>query len=136
MIINIIITSQVYMNGKKVGNVLSKHHKKAVMACKPNRQYKVQMVALTKEKMFGESPMSNMLVINTSADGTRPLVNDFYSEENPQEDDDMFVRIVKVTDTSVQLDWSRYDEPEGMAYYRVAWSSTAQPTVSKEVASI
>ena len=45
------------------------------------------------------------------------------------------IRIARVTDTTIQLDWYRYVELEGMAYYRVVWSSTAQPMVSNDTLS-
>ena len=46
-----------------------------------------------------------------------------------QGDNELNIKIVRVTDSSVHLDWSHYVELEGMMYYRVVWSSVAQPAV-------
>ena len=45
-------------------------------------------------------------------------------------DSDLIVRIVKLTDCTIHLDWVPYSEPEGLLYYKVTWSSVAQPNVS------
>ena len=56
---------QVYLNQKKVGNILSVHHRKAVIPCKPNKEYKVALVALSSDPRFESSGFSNTVVINT-----------------------------------------------------------------------
>ena len=45
-------------------------------------------------------------------------------------DSDLIVRIVRLTDSTIHLDWVPYSEPEGLLYYKVTWSSVAQPSVS------
>ena len=44
-------------------------------------------------------------------------------------DSDLLVRVVKLTDSTIHLDWVPYSEPEGLLYYKVTWSSVAQPSV-------
>ena len=51
--------------------------------------------------------------------------------DEPEEDiEGIPVKVVKVTDTTIQLDWVTFVEPEGVVYYRVTWSSVAQPMVN------
>ncbi len=47
-----------------------------------------------------------------------------------ESESDLIVRIVKLTDSTIHLDWVPYSEPDGLVYYKVTWSSTAQPAVS------
>ena len=60
---------QVYLNGKKAGSSLSHTHRKAVIPCKPKRTYKVNLVALSGDPQYDDSPFSNTLVITTAGDG-------------------------------------------------------------------
>lgn len=47
-----------------------------------------------------------------------------------REDQDMIpVKVIAVTETSIQLDWSNFLETEGVAGYKIQWSSVAQPAV-------
>ena len=80
---------QVFLNGKKVGSELSKHHRKAVVPCKPNRDYTINLMALTNHEVFGNSDLSNTLHVNTSGNQSpQPVI---YADNEEEEDDDMGV---------------------------------------------
>ena len=121
---------QVYLNGKKVGNQLSCSHRKAVIPCKPKRCYKVNLVAISTDPNYPDSPMSNTLMITPGSEGVRYIEGSPSMEADVAEDNsELSVRVVKVTDTSVQLDWVTYNEVDEVVYYKVTWSSVAQPAV-------
>nr|XP_034305803.1 uncharacterized protein LOC105321045 isoform X1 [Crassostrea gigas] len=115
---------QVYLNDKKVGNELSNSHRKAVIPCRPNKNYKVQLVALSDNSFYSDSAFSNTLLVSTSPHSPRLLSG----EDMVREDQDMIpVKVIAVTETSIQLDWSNFLETEGVAGYKIQWSSVAQP---------
>lgn len=171
---------QVYLNQKKVGNILSVHHRKAVIPCKPQKEYKVALIALSSDPRFESSGYSNTLVVSTGKHdhvllqiesdrinilctesdrinillfprfvynyackivykettyfcfaGTRGHIHSLNDDDLVgQDDNELIVKVIRVTDGSVHLDWSPYIEMDGMMYYRVVWSSVAQPAVS------
>ncbi|XP_048739977.2 uncharacterized protein LOC125654190 isoform X5 [Ostrea edulis] len=115
---------QVYLNDKKVGNELSNSHRKAVIPCRPNKNYKVQLVALSDNSFYSDSSFSNSLLVSTSPHSPRLLSG----EDMVREDQDMIpVKVIAVTETSIQLDWTNFLETEGVAGYKIQWSSVAQP---------
>ena len=63
-----------YLNGKKAGSALSVSHRKAVIPCKPKRSYKVNLVALSADPQYPDSPMSNTLLITTAGDHTEATI--------------------------------------------------------------
>ena len=62
------MSPQVYLNGKKVGNMLSHAHRKAVIPCKPKRTYKVNLVAISADPNYRDAMTSNTLMITAGAD--------------------------------------------------------------------
>ena len=102
------------------------------------RSYKVNLVALTGDPNFPDTQPSNTLLITTgNEDGTRYLDSTAsgiiqeppMEESHDQDDSDMRVRITKITENTVHLDWVTFSEPEGMLYYKVTWSSLVDPEV-------
>ena len=96
------------------------------------RSYRVSLVALSIDRSYDDSTYSNTLLVATQgsegvqfedAVGTVPA-------DGHEDDTDLKVKVVVVTENSIQLDWVMYDEPPGIVYYRVTWSSIAQPNVS------
>ena len=67
----------------------------------------------------------------TDTVGTIPEVS-----QMEEDDTDLKVKVVLVTENTIQLDWVMYEEPHGVVYYRVTWSSIAQPSVSMIVYSL
>ncbi|XP_052779768.1 uncharacterized protein LOC128217013 isoform X4 [Mya arenaria] len=114
---------QVYLNDKKAGNELSSTHRKAVIPCRPNRFYKVNLVALSANPEYSDSGKSNTLSINTSLHSPREGEEDMTFAD----DLDIPVKVTKVTETSISLDWSHFLETEEVGCYKIQWSSVAQP---------
>ena len=100
------------------------------------RQYKVTLVALSADESVKDSPQSNMLLINTSGtaiEASSIHVTDHVAtqiREYEGDGDDLPVRVTRVTDTSIHVDWGHYTEVEGLTHYKVVWSSVAHPAVS------
>jgi hypothetical protein len=120
------------MNDKKVGNMLSHIHHKAVIPCRPNRNYSISMKAISGNNDIADSAMSNKLYISTHDHG-RTIENGSVQLEdwNSVEDDrELMVKVTKVSDSSIHLDWSTYMVIEGCTGFKVQWSSVAQPAVS------
>lgn len=91
-----------------------------------HRNYKVQLVALSDNSFYSDSAFSNTLLVSTSPHSPRLLSG----EDMVREDQDMIpVKVIAVTETSIQLDWSNFLETEGVAGYKIQWSSVAQPAV-------
>ncbi|XP_055882729.1 uncharacterized protein LOC106055997 isoform X2 [Biomphalaria glabrata] len=112
---------QVLLNDIKAGSELTPRQTKATIPCKPKKTYRVNVIALSDNSLYGDSPKSNTLVINSSGQaGT--------SYEMTQSDDyGIPVKVVKVLENSIHLDWSNFVEKEELAYYTIQWSSVAQP---------
>ncbi|ELT90741.1 hypothetical protein CAPTEDRAFT_219540 [Capitella teleta] len=120
---------QIYLNGKKVGNSLNSHHRKAVVPCKAKRHYKVNLRALSANERYPDSDLSNSLQVST---GNHPLHMNFIGNEEDltaygDDESELVLKIVRITEAAIHLDWSQYTEIPGMTYYRVVWSSVAQP---------
>ncbi|XP_063446523.1 uncharacterized protein LOC134726026 isoform X8 [Mytilus trossulus] len=116
---------QVYLNDKKAGNELNHSHRKAVIPCKPNRNYRVQLIALSTNPEYSDSPKSNALFISTNINSPGPTRgNDDWKMDDDQ---DIPVTVTNITDSSIHLDWSNFLEIDGITGYKIQWSSVAQP---------
>ncbi|XP_075243287.1 uncharacterized protein LOC142337714 isoform X2 [Convolutriloba macropyga] len=62
---NSIAGYQVYLDGKRAGNVLNKSCFKALIPYKPNRKYEVQVVALSSNSEFRDSDFSDVILVST-----------------------------------------------------------------------
>ena len=99
------------------------------------RQYKVTLVALSADSNFEDSQPSNALLVHSAGatvEASTVHVTDQMASrirEYEGDDDDLPVRVVKVTDTSVHLDWSAFVEEGSVTHYRVVWNSVAHPAV-------
>ncbi|XP_064633270.1 uncharacterized protein LOC135491376 [Lineus longissimus] len=119
---------QVYMNDKKVGNMLSHIHHKAVIPCRPNRNYSISMKAISGTPDIADSAMSNKLFISTHEHGRTENGSVQLEDWNSVEDErELMVKVTKVTDSAIHLDWSTYMVIEGCTGFKVQWSSVAQP---------
>ena len=120
---------QVFINGKQVGSQLASHHHKAVVPSKPGRSYEVTLVAVTSE--WGNSAPSNVLYIETPG-ATATEEDSSHTEEKDEEEQldevSILLKVVKITDTSIHLDWTSHYSQD-IIYYRVNWSSATQPLV-------
>ena len=93
-----------------------------------HRNYRVQLVALSANPEYSDSPKSNALFISTSiqSPGQTEAMNEWISED----DQDIPVKVTQITDSSIHLDWSNFLEIDGISSYKIQWSSVAQPAVS------
>ncbi|XP_025107507.1 uncharacterized protein LOC112572161 isoform X5 [Pomacea canaliculata] len=115
---------QVYMNDKKIGNELSSAHRKAVIPCRMNKTYRINLVALSATADFDDSAKSNTLVISNSK-GPGSITLD---EHTSAGDDELPLKVTGMTESGIHLDWSSYIENTDVAFYKIQWSSVAQPT--------
>ncbi|CAD5112727.1 DgyrCDS1945 [Dimorphilus gyrociliatus] len=122
-----IVNYLLYLNGKKVGRELEARHRKATIPCSISKSYKVQLQAVTANPDIGASDLSNVLEIIPShgkvIPGHAPVVAEDEDEVN---EDYIPLIVVKVTDSTIHLDWSRYLEPS-FSHYKLTWSSVANP---------
>ncbi len=98
----------------------------------------MNLIALSGDPNVGNSALSNTLIITTgNTDGLRyaagisqvgPPMEDY--EQTMDDDSDLLVKVTKVSDSTINLDWVTYSEPEGMLFYKVTWSSIVQKDVS------
>lgn len=92
------------------------------------RYYKVNLVALSANPEYSDSGKSNTLSINTSLNS--PREGEALDEMTYADDHDIPVKVTKVTETSIHLDWGNFLETDGVGCYKIQWSSVAQPAVS------
>ncbi|XP_067685414.1 uncharacterized protein [Haliotis asinina] len=120
---------QVYLNDKKAGNELSSSHRKAVIPCRPNRTYKISLVALSSNPEYMDSPKSNSLLVNTSSSSPRPGESSLTLEDwsSTADDHEVPLKVSRISENSIHLDWSTFLETEGIGFYKIQWSSVAQP---------
>ncbi|XP_046358181.2 uncharacterized protein LOC124136325 [Haliotis rufescens] len=120
---------QVYLNDKKAGNELSSSHRKAVIPCRPNRTYKINLVALSSNPEYMDSPKSNGLLVNTSSSSPRPGESSLSLEDwsSTADDHEISLKVTRISENSIHLDWSTFLETEGVTFYKIQWSSVAQP---------
>lgn len=95
------------------------------------RYYKVNLVALSGNPEYSDSGKSNTLSINTSLHS--PGEGEALDEMTYTDDHDIPVKVTKVTETSIHLDWTNFLETEGIGCYKIQWSSVAQPAVSLRI---
>ena len=102
--------------------------------------------AMSGDERFDDSPMSNTLTINDSAlDGasnnTGVLGGSMMSiswpyEEEEDADDALPVRVIRLTESAIHLDWSECQSPPSLVYYRVVWSSAIHHSVRRRCLSL
>ena len=92
------------------------------------RVYHINLVALSSNPDYQDSPKSNTLVINS---GKGAVQGNLSVDEYSADDHDLPVKVTEVTDSGIHLDWSAYVENQDVAFYKIQWSSVAQPAVSQ-----
>ena len=85
-------------------------------------------MALSANPEYHDSGKSNTLSINTSL--TSPREGEALDELTYVDDHEVPVKVTKVTETSIHLDWANFLEVDGVGCYKIQWSSVAQPAVS------
>jgi len=98
----------------------------------------VNVKAVSGDERFDDSPLSNTLTLNDYVDepdaargrcgvlgGTMMFSGWPYDDEDLNDDDGLPVRVIRLTESAIHLDWSEYQSPSLVVYYRVAWSSTS-----------
>ena len=88
-------------------------------------------MALSANPEYNDSGKSNTLSINTSL--TSPREGEALDELTYVDDHEVPVKVTKVTETSIHLDWANFLETDGVGCYKIQWSSVAQPAVSTTV---
>ena len=73
---------------------------------------------------YGDSSHSNTIVVNPGAHTEAQDKDDWVVE-----DAGIPVKVTKVTESGIHLDWSRFVETDDVAFYKIQWSSVAQPEV-------
>jgi len=104
-------------------------------------RYEISLKALSSDSRVDDSDMSNILVLTTGSTtargGGHGALNGTLDDDEDDDvmllpdDSELALRVVRVADTSIHLDWSQYNESADVVYYRVVWSSAAQPAVSR-----
>jgi len=113
------------------------------------RIYRVNVKAVSGDERFDDSPMSNTLTLNdpsSEADsgsgvggsgshgsvlgGPVPFSGWPY-DEDVDDDDGLPVRVIRLTESAIHLDWSEFPSPPSLVYYRVVWSSTSNHSVRR-----
>ena len=101
---------------------------RCVRVCDCFRVYHINLVALSSNPDYQDSPKSNTLLINS---GKGAVQGNFSVDEYSSDDHDLPVKITEVTESGIHLDWSAYVENQEVAFYKIQWSSVAQPAVSE-----
>jgi len=101
--------------------------------------YRVNVKAISADERFDDSPMSNTLTLNdstaTDGGGGGGVLGGLVSFSGwPYEDDDdgddvLPVRVIRLNESEIHLDWSEYQWPKSLVYYRVVWSSASNQAV-------
>ena len=94
------------------------------------RNYRVQLIALSANPEYSDSPKSNALFISTSIHS--PRQTEAMDDWTLADDQDIPVKVTQITESSIHLDWSHFLEIDGISGYKIQWSSVAQPAVSLE----
>lgn len=101
-------------------------------------QCKVNLTALSNDSRIDDSNLSNTLLVGHGASGGGGIQSGTGFEPISGQDDDfvamsdeneLVLKVVRVSDSTIHLDWSQYRGMSGILYYRVVWSSVAQPAV-------
>jgi hypothetical protein len=106
----------------------------------------VGVKALSSDSRIADSEMSNILTLNEPlADMGYGMVGGLRGLEmlagqggplaallgdDTDADDGFPVHVIRLTDAAIHLDWSQYQSPSTLVYYRVVWSSASNAAVS------
>lgn len=95
------------------------------------RTYKINLVALSSNPEYMDSPKSNGLLVNTSSSSPRPGESSLSLEDwsSTADDHEISLKVTRISENSIHLDWSTFLETEGVTFYKIQWSSVAQPAV-------
>ena len=79
--------------------------------------------ALSADSKYPDSRPSNTLLIHTGQQQMEPTTATIAEEGEDAlamagDEDELNVKVIKLTESTIHLDWSLYTEPEGMSYYR------------------
>ena len=86
----------------------------------------MNVMALSDRPDYGDSAKSNTLMVNPGGQGDSTQNN----EDWVVEDAGIPVKVTKVTENGIHLDWSRFVETNDVSFYKIQWSSVAQPEVT------
>ena len=99
------------------------------------------MKAVSGDERFDDSPLSNTLTINDPAmDGAGSHAGvlggsvmsiSWPYDEDDDTDDGLPVRVIRLTESAIHLDWSECQSPPSLVYYRVVWSSAIHHAVRR-----
>ncbi|XP_070557721.1 uncharacterized protein [Ptychodera flava] len=142
---------QAFLNEKKIGNVLNSSHRKAVIPCVPQKQYTINMIALSSDETFDDSlPSDNLVVVTpgeyeerdtarssstftstrSSSSTTRRSISSIFSNDTYSPIQEVNVKISEVTENTISLGWDiRGIDGKEIKYIKVQWSSVANPQV-------
>jgi len=108
--------------------------------------YRVNVKAVSGDERFDDSPLSNTLTVNDPSvegdgggarggvlGGLATFSGWPYDEEDDADDDGVPVRVIRLTESAIHLDWSEYLPPKSLVYYRVVWNSASNPAVRQRL---
>lgn len=98
------------------------------------------MKAVSSDERFDDSPLSNTLTLNDSAaadgggggvlgGGDKVTFTGWPYDDDDDDDDVLAVRVIRLTESAIHLDWSDYQPPPSLVYYRVVWTSASNHAV-------
>ena len=99
------------------------------------------MKAVSGDERFDDSPLSNTLTISDSmidddvAGGRAGVLGGLVTssgwpyDDDDDDDDGLPARVIRLTESAIHLDWSEYQAPSSLVYYRVVWTSTSNHAV-------
>jgi len=104
------------------------------------RTYRVNVKAVSGDERFDDSPLSNTLTISDSTvvavagaghGGVLGglMMSSGWPYDEDDDDDGLPVRVIRLTESAIHLDWSECQLPPSLVYYRVVWSSTSNHAV-------
>jgi len=100
--------------------------------------------ALSADERFDDSPLSNTLTLNDSAadgggggggggggvlGGGLVTFSGWPYDDVDDDDDVLAVRVIRLTESAIHLDWSEYQATSSLVYFRVVWSSAGNHAV-------
>jgi len=100
----------------------------------------VNVKAVSGDERFDDSPLSNTLTVNDpSAEGVSgqgrvlgsPMMSASWPYDEDDDDDGLPVRVIRLTESAIHLDWSECQSPPSLVYYRVVWSSASNHAVCR-----
>jgi len=99
------------------------------------------VTVVSGDERFDDSAMSNTLTVSESAVdgdggagrggvlGSQATFTSWPYDDDDDDDDRLPVRVIRLTESAIHLDWSEYQTPSSLVYYRVVWSSASNHTV-------